>query len=235
MRNFNYMKYIFLTMLILFVIPEGISFIMRFSKELSNYDNKALIAVILMTIFIQIILAWFVTKNLKRAASNKIILDRDVSDISEINYNKSLNYSNISISLIIILNLICLFFISSILEEINNKLFLMFIPLFLTIYFLTIYSKKIQAINSTALKENDIDYIEKYMGNLDEGEMYIHFKVLFKNFYLNNTLLFAVILILSIYSLNNHLDYSLPLILLIILFSINNLYYQYQLKKNYEK
>nr|WP_013450128.1 DUF3169 family protein [Bacillus cereus]CBW44210.1 putative lantibiotic membrane protein [Bacillus cereus VPC1401] len=229
------MKYIFLTMLILFVIPEGISFIMRFSKELSNYDNKALIAVILMTIFIQIILAWFVTKNLKRAASNKIILDRDVSDISEINYNKSLNYSNISISLIIILNLICLFFISSILEEINNKLFLMFIPLFLTIYFLTIYSKKIQAINSTALKENDIDYIEKYMGNLDEGEMYIHFKVLFKNFYLNNTLLFAVILILSIYSLNNHLDYSLPLILLIILFSINNLYYQYQLKKNYEK
>lgn len=222
-------------MLILFVIPEGISFIMRFSKELSNYDNKALIAVILMTIFIQIILAWFVTKNLKRAASNKIILDRDVSDISEINYNKSLNYSNISISLIIILNLICLFFISSILEEINNKLFLMFIPLFLTIYFLTIYSKKIQAINSTALKENDIDYIEKYMGNLDEGEMYIHFKVLFKNFYLNNTLLFAVILILSIYSLNNHLDYSLPLILLIILFSINNLYYQYQLKKNYEK
>ncbi|MED2800983.1 DUF3169 family protein [Bacillus thuringiensis] len=235
MRNFNYMKYIFLTMLILFVIPEGISFIMRFSKELSNYDNKALIAVILMTIFIQIILAWFVTKNLKRAASNKIILDRDVSDISEINYNKSLNYSNISISLIIILNLICLFFISSILEEINNKLFLMFIPLFLTIYFLTIYSKKIQAINSTALKENDIDYIEKYMGNLDEGEIYIHFKVLFKNFYLNNTLLFAVILILSIYSLNNHLDYSLPLILLIILFSINNLYYQYQLKKNYEK
>lgn len=229
------MKYIFLTMLILFVIPEGISFIMRFSKELSNYDNKALIAVILMTIFIQIILAWFVTKNLKRAASNKIILDRDVSDISEINYNKSLNYSNISISLIIILNLICLFFISSILEEINNKLFLMFIPLFLTIYFLTIYSKKIQAINSTALKENDIDYIEKYMGNLDEGEIYIHFKVLFKNFYLNNTLLFAVILILSIYSLNNHLDYSLPLILLIILFSINNLYYQYQLKKNYEK
>ncbi|AKR13170.1 hypothetical protein AC241_31445 (plasmid) [Bacillus thuringiensis] len=235
MRNFNYMKYIFLTMLILFVIPEGISFIMRFSKELSNYDNKALIAVILMTIFLQIILAWFVTKNLKRAASNKIILDRDVSDISEINYNKSLNYSNISISLIIILNLICLFFISSILEEINNKLFLMFIPLFLTIYFLTIYSKKIQAINSTALKENDIDYIEKYMGNLDEGEIYIHFKVLFKNFYLNNTLLFAVILILSIYSLNNHLDYSLPLILLIILFSINNLYYQYQLKKNYEK
>ncbi|WP_155417093.1 DUF3169 family protein [Bacillus thuringiensis] len=229
------MKYIFLTMLILFVIPEGISFIMRFSKELSNYDNKALIAVILMTIFLQIILAWFVTKNLKRAASNKIILDRDVSDISEINYNKSLNYSNISISLIIILNLICLFFISSILEEINNKLFLMFIPLFLTIYFLTIYSKKIQAINSTALKENDIDYIEKYMGNLDEGEIYIHFKVLFKNFYLNNTLLFAVILILSIYSLNNHLDYSLPLILLIILFSINNLYYQYQLKKNYEK
>jgi len=229
------MKYIFLTMLILFVIPEGISFIMRFSKELSNYDNKALIAVILMTIFIQIILAWFVTKNLKRAASNKIILDRDVSDISEINYNKSLNYSNISISLIIILNLICLFFISSILEEISNKLFLMFIPLFLTIYFLTIYSKKIQAINSTALKENDIDYIEKYMGNLDEGEIYIHFKVLFKNFYLNNTLLFAVILILSIYSLNNHLDYSLPLILLIILFSINNLYYQYQLKKNYEK
>jgi len=229
------MKYIFLTMLILFVIPEGISFIMRFSKELSNYDNKALIAVILMTIFIQIILAWFVKKNLKRAASNKIILDRDVSDISEINYNKSLNYSNISISLIIILNLICLFFISSILEEISNKLFLMFIPLFLTIYFLTIYSKKIQAINSTALKENDIDYIEKYMGNLDEGEIYIHFKVLFKNFYLNNTLLFAVILILSIYSLNNHLDYSLPLILLIILFSINNLYYQYQLKKNYEK